>query len=146
MHTYIPTLLKSQFHVNIFLLNLWHPRNSCWQKYLPLPGFAYIQKQSSGGVLWERCSQKFRKTHRKTLSCRPQASNFIKTETLAQMFSCEFCEIFKTTFFYRIPPVAASVHSNLEQNQNETRSLVPEFQKILNFQILKARNRVKGLY
>ena len=23
------------------------------------------------------------------------------------MFSCEFCEIFKNTFIYRIPPVAA---------------------------------------
>ena len=27
------------------------------------------------------------------------ASNFIKKETLAQMFSCEFCEISKNTFF-----------------------------------------------
>ena len=26
------------------------------------------------------------------------------------MFSCEFCEIFKNTFFYRAPPVAASEH------------------------------------
>ena len=24
------------------------------------------------------------------------------------MFSCEFCKIFKETFFYRTPPVAAS--------------------------------------
>ena len=34
-------------------------------------------------------------------------------ETLAQMFSCEFCEISKNTYFYRRPPVAASVHSLL---------------------------------
>ena len=34
--------------------------------------------------------------------------NFIKKETLAQMFSCKFCEISKNTFFYRTP-VAASV-------------------------------------
>ena len=27
---------------------------------------------------------------------------------LAQVFSCEFCEIFKNTFFYRTSPVAAS--------------------------------------
>ena len=27
------------------------------------------------------------------------ACNFIKKETLAQVFSCEFCEIFKNTFF-----------------------------------------------
>ena len=29
-------------------------------------------------------------------------------ETLAQVFSCELCEIFKNTFFHRTPPVAAS--------------------------------------
>ena len=34
--------------------------------------------------------------------------NFIKKETLAQVFPCEFYEIFKNTFFYRIPPVATS--------------------------------------
>ena len=39
----------------------------------------------------------------------PQACNFNKKETLAQMFSCEFCEISKNTFPYRTPPVAASV-------------------------------------
>ena len=46
-----------------------------------------------------------------------EACNFIKKETLAQVFSCAFCEILKNTFFYRTPaakrtpPVAASVHS-----------------------------------
>ena len=34
--------------------------------------------------------------------------NFIKNETLAQVFSCELCEISKNTFSYRTPPVAAS--------------------------------------
>ena len=29
--------------------------------------------------------------------------------TLAQVFSYEFCKNFKNTFFYRTPPVAASV-------------------------------------
>ena len=36
-----------------------------------------------------------------------QACNFIKKETLAQVFSCEFCKISKNIFSYRIPPVAA---------------------------------------
>ena len=36
------------------------------------------------------------------------ACSFIKKETLAQMFSCEFCEISKNTFFYRTPSVATS--------------------------------------
>ena len=37
----------------------------------------------------------------------PQAYNFIKKEALAQVFSCEFCEISKDTFYYRTPLVAA---------------------------------------
>ena len=38
---------------------------------------------------------------------RGAACNFIKKETLAQVFSCEFCKISKNTFFYRTPLVAA---------------------------------------
>ena len=37
-----------------------------------------------------------------------QACNFIKKETLTQVFSCEFCEISKSSFSYRTPLVAAS--------------------------------------
>ena len=33
-----------------------------------------------------------------------QACNFIKKETLTQVFSCQLCKIFKNTFFYRTPP------------------------------------------
>ena len=39
---------------------------------------------------------------------RPEACNFINKETLAQVFSCEFCKISKNTFFHRTPLVAAS--------------------------------------
>ena len=39
---------------------------------------------------------------------RPKACNFIKKKSLAQVFSCEFCEISKNTFFHRTPLVAAS--------------------------------------
>ena len=42
------------------------------------------------------------------IKLQAEAYNFIKKETLAQVFSCEFCEISKNTFFYRTPPVAAS--------------------------------------
>ena len=38
---------------------------------------------------------------------RPNACNFIKKETLMLVFSCEFCEIFRNTFFHRTSPVAA---------------------------------------
>ena len=33
------------------------------------------------------------------ISFQPQACNFVKKETLAQVFSCEFCEICKNLFF-----------------------------------------------
>ena len=41
------------------------------------------------------------------------ACNFIKKEALAQVFPCEFCEICKNTFSYRIHPVAASINGYL---------------------------------
>ena len=37
------------------------------------------------------------------------SEKLISKETLAQVFSFEFCEIPKNTFSYRHPPVAASV-------------------------------------
>ena len=36
------------------------------------------------------------------------ACNFIKKDTLTQVFSCEFYEFFQNTFFHRTPLVAAS--------------------------------------
>ena len=46
------------------------------------------------------------------ISQTSQSCNFIKKKTLAQMFSCEFCEISKNVFFYRAPRVAASFFKN----------------------------------
>ena len=43
----------------------------------------------------------------KVVGLRPKAWNFIKKESLEQVFSCEFCEISKSTCFYRTPTVAA---------------------------------------
>ena len=37
-----------------------------------------------------------------------EACNVIKKETSNTVFACEFCEIFKSTLFFRTPPVAAS--------------------------------------
>ena len=61
-----------------------------------------------------RCSVKkgvlrnFAKFIRKHLC---QRLNFIKRESLAQVFSCEFCEISKNTFSDRTPLVGASLVS-----------------------------------
>ena len=42
------------------------------------------------------------------ISQNSQENTFIKKETLAQVFSCYFCEISKNNFFYRTSLVAAS--------------------------------------
>ena len=78
----------------------------------------------SEAVTW-RCSLKkvFFKTQQKSqknicagdLSCKPQVCNLFKKETLAQVFSCKFWEIFKSTFlqttfhgyFYKLGPLCA---------------------------------------
>ena len=39
-------------------------------------------------------------------------ATLLKKETLAQVFSCGFCEISKNTFLHRTPLVAASVFMN----------------------------------
>ena len=69
----------------------------------------------------KRCSKKFRKIHGKHLcqnlffnkvaGLKPEACNFIKKETLAQAFSCEFCKISKNTFFIELLGMNASVYT-----------------------------------
>ena len=49
-----------------------------------------------------------------TLKQSPEACNFLKKQTLTQVFSCEFCEISKSNFSYRTPPVAASDHISVK--------------------------------
>ena len=51
----------------------------------------------------------FRSSRLEVFCKKGLACKFIKNETLAQVFSCEICEIFQNTFFYRALPMAASV-------------------------------------
>ena len=68
-----------------------------------------IQKQPPDVFCKKRCSEKYCKIHRKTpvpeslflIKFHASACNFIKKETLAQVFSYEFCEIPKNTFSLR---------------------------------------------
>ena len=41
----------------------------------------------------------------------------MKKETLAQVFSCEFCEISQNTFSYRTPLVAASAKASSKEGK-----------------------------
>ena len=62
---------------------------------------------------------------------KSQACSFIKKDALAQVFlSSEFYEIFKNTFSYRIPPVAASV-CLLPFKSLCTVFLIPDFSQMI---------------
>ena len=79
------------------------------------------EAQQNLEVVVRRCSVKkaFVKLTGKHLCQSLFFNNFIKKVTLAQVFSCEFCEIFKNTFFHRAPLMAAS--KNLFPNSTKLR-------------------------
>ena len=69
-----------------------------------------IQKQSSRGVLWERCSWKFHKIHRKKTCARVTSLiKSLKNRLWDRCFPVNFVKFH--TFSYRKPLVAASAHT-----------------------------------
>ena len=75
--------------------------------------------------LYRKGNKGYNRSSRLELFCRKgvlrnfakfKASNFIKKQAPAQVFSCEFCEISKNIVFYRTPPVAAYCNTNLFKN------------------------------
>ena len=70
--------------------------------------------------------------------------DFIKKETPAQVLSCEFCEIFKNTFFYRTLPVAASVDALHHFSFKEILRIQPEYVPLIFLGNLKFYVKVIG--
>ena len=76
--------------------------------------FCYLQKQPPEAFCKKGALRNFTTFTGKHLCQRlPQGCNFIKKETLTQVFSCQFCEISKNAFLHRTPLVAVSVSSFL---------------------------------
>ena len=71
-----------------------HHRKELWQEDKRLSEAFARSCSIRKGIL-----RNFTKFHRKTPVPRPDACNFIKKETMVQVFSCEFCEISKNIFF-----------------------------------------------
>ena len=70
------------------------------------------------------------------IKLQDEAYNFIKKETLAQVFSCEFCEISKNIFSYRTPPVAASKSFSFCFHCVSFSTLIPRcISKLLSFSV-----------
>ena len=72
-----------------------------------------------------------------------EACNFIKIETLAQVFSYEFCEISKNTFSYRTSPVAASVHTVRFVGESFQKKCLNAMKFHLTAKLLKKINRAE---
>ena len=62
-----------------------------------------------------------------------QACNFIKKTTLAQAFSCEFCEISKNTFFTEHLWTAASAHGYFCDNETNSFTVLGGSPELLKF-------------
>ena len=77
------------FLLNVFSVCEWHPQ------ILKIRNI-FLKPFRASGVVVRRCFIK--KVFLKYLY-QTQACNFIKKKNLAQVFSCEFCEISKNTFF-----------------------------------------------
>ena len=96
-------LQKSAFLSKLFFYKNWsqnHIYTLEFLKILKVWKFS-LQKQSPKGVLWKRCP-----------------ATLLKKRLWHRCFSCEFCEIYKNTFFYRTTLVAASVSSMGNPNDN----------------------------
>ena len=106
-----------QFCKNLYLFNNshWNFRKFCfyWNKLNKLGIYLFFFIIVSGQILHatsthQRCYikksvlrnfTKFTGKHLRQGLFLIEACNFIKKETLARVFSCEFCEISKNTFF-----------------------------------------------
>ena len=78
----------------------------CYYKYYSLVHVVLhkIQKQPQGVHYKKGVLRNFAKFTGKHLCSEPQACNFIKKETQAQVLSCKFCKIFKNIFWMLLFP------------------------------------------
>ena len=70
----------------------------------------YFSQDKTEAVAQRRCSVKswFRASVSFLIKLQAISLQLYYKETLARVFSCEFCKISKNTFSYRTPPVTAS--------------------------------------
>ena len=63
-----------------------------------------------GRIIYQLQDQFTYRSRHSQMFCKTDAlKNLSKCWSLFKVFSCEICEIFKNTLFYRTPPLAASV-------------------------------------
>ena len=93
------------------LVNLMHifrtpfPKNTSGGLLLRLSTVQITRSRSSRPEVF--CKKVFLKISQNSQENTCARVSFFNKETLEQMFSCEFCDIFKSIYFYRTPLVAA---------------------------------------
>ena len=100
------TWTVAQYYFVYFLLSVIPFRNrfrKCFDRF-PLQQTNMIETNNKNTAK-KRCSFPLRIF---SVNVTKSARNSIKKEALVQVFSREFCEIFKNNFLYRTLPVAAS--------------------------------------
>ena len=105
------SLLKSRYFFSVFLIWALHrsSRPKVFCKMGVLRNFTNSQENICVRVSFLVKLQAFGVVLAPLLlTLNIDACNFIKKDTLAQVSSCEFCEISKSTFLHRTPLVAAS--------------------------------------
>ena len=82
-----------------------------------------------------------------TCARKTKACNFIKKETLAQVLSCEFCEISKNIFFTENIRVTASPYFQSKQEESQKLHSPPTKEKTLKRKLLTFdRFLIFGIY
>ena len=94
-----PSCTRKIHYYRLFDRTIMQPIKLCNFRMMnrSIENFENFQKQSPGDILWKKMFsnnlQNSQEIH------RLQACNFTRKETPTQVFSCEFCEIFKNIFF-----------------------------------------------
>ena len=98
------SLTKKQLHQHLKLKKIdWQLVN--WNYSYSMLQKVQEKEAATRGVLWKKVFLEISQNSQENTCVRAsflikhQACNFIKKEALAQVFSCEFCEISKSTFF-----------------------------------------------
>ena len=106
MYIYIYIYKKKKIFIYIYIY-IYKDTEICIYTYIHAHIFASISRKWK---IFHQCLLIPQSRKTELIFFIPKACNFIKKETLTQVFSSEFRKISKNIFFYRTPPVAASVY------------------------------------
>ena len=76
------------------------------------------------------------------IKLQAESCNIIKKQTMVLVFSFDFCEIFKNTFFYRTTPMVASEQNWKKCYNNYTRTYLEKIWPQVTVWVLKLKSQI----